>query len=392
MKAYRYKLYTNARRGGLHKTITRFGEVRNYAVKMMELYLKHTGKMLSAFTLSNHVARKKKNPSCATARLVAGLDAQAVQECLGRVYKGYRAFFAHCKKKKNGEVVSSKRVRTPHERKPWKNRSFTLLQCGYRFNEDRSRIRIGGTWYGFHKSRPLNGRIKRVTIKRDWCGDLWIAVLTDWKETVEGSRTGEAAGFDFGLKTFLTGSDGTDIENPQFLKREMKRYRKLSSAFGTKVKGSSQSKKARMARARFLRKIVNRRNDWQWKTAWTLVRRYDVICLETLSIAGMQRHRNWGRKVSDLAYSDFLLKLNYLAERTGKKVVYIDRWTATSQTCHHCGERSPITKDLNVRVWVCPHCGAVLDRDRNAAIIILRVGMSTLGRDAVRLLSVREVA
>ena len=391
MKIYLQKLYSKSRDGNLDKMITRFGLVRNYAVKMMETYYKHFHKGLTAYDISNHIAKKKKR-NCATARMVEGLDAQAVQECIGRVYNGYRNYFQNIKKKRNGEVVAHKRIRKPHERKPWKNRSFTLLQCGYKFNPEYNKIRIMGRWYGFHKSQEIKGKVQRVTVKRDWCGDIWIAVLTDRVETIEGSRTGEAAGFDFGLKTFLTGSDGYDIENPQFLKREMKKDRKLSSEFSTKVKGSHNSRKARRARARFLSRIVNQRNDWQWKTARKLVSMYDVICLETLSIAGMQRHRNWGRKVSDLAYSDFLNKLDYLAAKMGKKVIYIDRFAATSQTCHVCGERNPITKDLNVREWVCPHCGTRHDRDRNAAIVILRVGMSTLGRDEVRLLSAREVA
>ena len=391
MKIYRYKLYSNSQKGNLHSQITRFGEVRNYTVAMMERYYRLFKKRISAYDLSNHVARKKRR-ACVTARLVEGLDAQAVQECIGRVYKGYIAYFNHCRRKKNGEHVEHRRIRKPHERKPCKNRSFTLLQCGYRFNEDWSKIRILGKWYGFYKSQEMKGRVKRITVKRDWCGDIWISVLTDWNEPVEGTRTGQAAGFDFGLKTFLTGSDGTDIHNPQFLKRELKKYRSLSSKYGTKCKGSNNSRKARKARARLLRRINNQRTDWQWKTAWELVKRYDVICLETLSIAGMQRHRNWGRKVSDLAYSEFLNKLDYLASRTGKRIVYIDRFAATSQTCHVCGEKTPITKDMRVREWVCPHCGARLDRDRNAAIVILRVGMSTLGRDEVRLLSAREVA
>lgn len=392
MKVYLQKLYSNARRKGLHKTIDRFGIVRNYAVRMMETYYKVTGKTLSAFTLSNHIAKKKRNPLCKTAKMVEGLNAQAVQECIGRVYKGYQSFFKTLKKKKGGGYVGNKRVRVPRVRKPWKNRSFTLLQCGYKFNDDRSKVRIQGKWYGIFKSQEIKGKVKRVTIKRDWCGDIYIAVLTDWCEQVEVPRTGCAAGFDYGLKTYLVGSDGARIENPQFLRRELDKYRKMSRQFSKKEKGSNNSRKARRARARLLRRIDNQRADWQWKTAWSLIRNYDVICLETLNIAGMQRHRNWGRKVGDLAYSEFLNKLNHLAAKAGKKVVYIDRWAATSQTCHVCGYKNTAVKDMKVREWECPHCHTKHDRDLNAAIVILRVGMSTLGRDEVRLLSAREVA
>ena len=404
MKIYRNKLYSKAKRRGLHEEITRFGEVRNYAVRMMEIYNKlhrkppkgktttrkcADGKILSAYELSNHIARKKKNSKCATAKMVAGLPSQAVQDCIGRVYKGWRHYLTTLKKKRNGEVVEGKRVKKPHKIKPWTNKSFTLLQSGYKFVEDHY-IVIGGKKYGFHKSQMIKGRVKRVTIKRDRCGDLWIAVLTDWNEDMELPRTGRAAGFDFGLKRFLTGSDGFDIECPPFLRNEMKKYRRLSSRVGKKVLGSRNRKKARRALARFLRHITNKREDWQWKTARMLVWRYDIICLETLNIEAMKRL--WGRKVSDMAFSGFVDKLKYLCAKTGRLLVFADRWSPTSQRCSECGAQNPATKDLRVREWGCPHCGKVHDRDRNAAINIYREGMSSLRRGSVRPCSERGVA
>lgn len=404
MKVYRFKMYTKAKEGCLHEEITRFGKVRNYAVKMMEIYNKlhrkpkkgktttrkcADGKVLTAYELSNHIARKKKNPACATAKMVAGLPSQAVQECIGRIFKSWRHYLKTCKEKKSGEVVEGKRVRKPHKIKPWLNRSYTLLQAGYKFVEG-NHIIIGGVKYGFHKSQPINGRVKRITIKRDRCGDIWLVVLTDWNETIEVPRTGNSAGFDFGLKTFLTGSDGYDIRCPLFLTRDMKKYRRLSSQVGRKVLGSRNRKKARVALARFLRHITQKREDWQWKTAWDLIRRYDIICLEDLNIEAMKRL--WGRKVSDLAFSGFVAKLKYLAAKTGRTIVFVDRWSPTSQTCHECGAKNPITKDLRVREWVCPHCGTKHDRDRNAAINIYREGMSSLGLGSVRPSPERGVA
>ena len=389
-------MYSKAREGVLGDEITRFGRVRNYAVKMMEWYNKlhrkpkegetttrkcADGKILSAYELSNHIARKKRNPRCATAKMVAELPSQAVQDCIGRVYKGWRHYLKTCQKKKKGEITGSKRGRKPHEIKPWRNKSFTLLQAGYKFVEDHY-IVIEGRRYGYFKSQPIMGRVKRVTIKRDRCGDMWMCVLTDWNETEEIPRTGRAAGFDFGLHTFLTGSDGFDIECPPFLRNEMKRYRRLSSRVGKKPLGSRNRRKARIALARFLRHISRKRDDWQWKTAWTLVRRYDTICLEDLNIEGMKRL--WGRKVSDLAFYGFVEKLKHLAEKTGRALVFVDRWSPTSQRCHRCGAKNPATKDLRVREWVCPVCGAHHDRDRNAAINIYREGASSLRRGSVR--------
>jgi putative transposase len=235
MKVYKFKAYSKARDGVQDHLITRFGLVRNYAVRMMERYYRLYGKTLSAFELSNHVAKKKKW-NCRTARMVEGLASQAVQECIGRVYKGLRNFFFYCKRKKAGKT--ERRVRPPKMRKASHNKSYTLLQCGYKFNEERNKVRIQGRWYGFHKSQEIKGKVKRLTIKRDRCGDILFIVLTDWNDVQEIPMTGKAAGFDFGLKTFLTRHDGIKIEMPLFYKRSMKELAKAQKRMAKKVKGS----------------------------------------------------------------------------------------------------------------------------------------------------------
>ena len=390
MKVYRYKLYTNAKRGKLKELIYRFGIVRNYAVKMYRIHYKMTGKTLSAYQLSNHIAKAKKNPNRRTAKMVYGLPSQAVQDCVARVDKGYRNFFAYCKRKKKG-VKQAKKVRPPSVRKPSKNLSFTLLQTGYRFSEtEPNKVKIGKKTYGFFKSQELKGKVKRVTVKRDWCGDVWIIVLTDWTESKELPMTGNAAGYDFGLKTFLTRHDGKRIESPQFLKSDMARYRRLSRNLSKKVKGSNNRRKARLELNRFYRKLVNRREEWQWQTARSILNEYDTVCLETLNLDGMKRL--WGRKVSDLCFASFVNKLEYLASVSGKEVVKVDRFYASSQTCSECGYVDKATKDLSVRSWICPKCGAHHDRDINAARNILMEGTSSIGRGSVRPCAERSVA
>ena len=374
MKVYRYKLYTNAKKGELKELIYRFGVLRNYVVKMYQGYYKLTGKSLSAYQLSNHIARAKKNQNRLTAKLVAGLPSQAVQECIARVDKGYKNFFAYCKRKKCGKVIN--RVRPPSVRKPIKNLSFTLLQAGYRFSStEPNKIRIGKKTYGFFKSQELKGKVKRVTVKRDWRGDMWIVVLTDWTEAKGLPMTGEAAGYDFGLKTFLTRHDGKHIEAPQFLKSNLARYRKLSKKLSKKVKGSRNRRKARLELNRFYRHLVNSREDWQWKTARSILNEFDVVCLEYLNLDGMKRL--WGRKVSDLGFASFVNKLEYLSATSGKEVRKVGRFYASSQTCSECGHVNKVTKDLNVREWTCPKCGMHHDRDVNAAKNILLGGISS---------------
>ena len=390
MKVYRYKLYTNAKRGELKGLIYRFGIVRNYAVKMFHGYYKLTGKALTAYTLQKHIAKAKKNTNRRTAKLVEGLPSQAVQECISRVDKWYQNFFASCKRRKSG-VKQAKKVRPPSIRKPSKNMSFTLLQAGYKFSTtEPNKVRVGNKTYGFFKSQELKGKVKRVTVKRDWCGDVWIIVLTDWTEAKELPMTGEAAGYDFGLKTFLTRHDGKCIESPQFLKSNLARYRKLSRNLSKKVKGSRNRRRARLELNRFYRHLVNSREDWQWKTARSILREYDIVCLETLNLDGMKRL--WGRKVSDLGFASFVNKLEYLAAMSGKEVRKVGRFYASSQTCHVCGYVNKATKDLDVREWTCPQCGAHHDRDVNAAKNILLGGASSSWRGHVSPQSERSVA
>ena len=369
MKVYKFKAYSKAKDGVQDRLITRFGLVRNYAVRMMERYYRLYGKTLSAFDLSHHIAKKNKR-NCRTARMVEGLPSQAVQECIGRVYKGLRNFFSYCKRKKAGKTVD--KVRPPKKRKASHNKSYTLLQAGYKI--DGNHIVLQGRRYGYHKSQEINGKVKRLTIKRDRCGDIWFIVLTDWNDAKSIPMTGKAAGYDFGLKTFLTRHDGTKMEMPLFFKKSMKELAKAQKKLAKKVKGSNHRRRARLAVAHLHRRIENQRNDWQWKVARSIIKEFDIICIEDLNLDGMKRL--WGRKVSDYGFGEFVSKLEHLAAKYGKEVRKIDRWYASSQTCSVCGYKNPDTKNLKVREWECPHCGTHHDRDVNAAMNILTAGTS----------------
>ena len=99
---------------------------------------------------------------------------------------------------------------------------------------------------------------------------------------------------------------------------------------------------------------------------------HDIIGVEDLNLKGMQTL--WGRKESDLAYGEFVQILEYVAASAGKKVVKIDRWAPSTKTCSECG--CHVELSLKDRSWVCPHCGAIHDRDINAAINILELALA----------------
>lgn len=300
------------------------------------------------------------------------VGSQAVQDICQRIEKAYQLFFKHNKKG----------VRPPGFKKVRKYKSFTLKQAGYKFLGG-NRVKIGQKVYQYWNSREIEGKIKTLTIKRTPLGELFMVVVVDSINEPEIKfTTGNIAGFDFGLKVFLTCSDGSLIESPQFFKQSLIAIKKANRHHSKKLKGSSNRERARIDLAVRHEDIANRRTDWFWKLAHDLTNRFDVLCFETLNLKGMKRL--WGRKVSDLALRDFLNILEWIAQKKGKQVVYIDQWYPSSKTCSCCGHILE-TLDLSVREWRCPSCQSVNGRDDNAAKNICAVGASTAGLGGVRL-------
>lgn len=235
-------------------------------------------------------------------------------------------------------------------------------QAGYKFLGG-NRIKIRNRVYQYWNSREIEGVVKTVTIKRTPLGELFMVVVVDSSKSVIKVEPSRIAGFDFGLKTFLTVSDGTQIESPQFFKQSLNEIKKASRQHFKKVKGSINRERARKNLVRRHEDVVNRRSDWFWKRASDLTDRFDVLCFETLNLKGMQRL--WGRKISDLAFGGFLQILEWVVKKKDKQIVFIDQWYPSSKTCSNCGH---VLKelDLSIREWRCPSCQSVNGRDHNA--------------------------
>ena len=318
------------------------------------------------------------------------VGSQAVQDIVQRIDRAYQLFFKHHKKAVEARVadrrkgMSTKRgVRPPNFRKRIKYKSFTLKQAGYKFLED-SRLKIGKRIFKFWKSREIEGKIKTITIKRNPLGELFIFVVTDFVDTQVSIMTGKSAGFDFGCKVFLTCSDNSEIKSPLFLKQSLKEVKLSSLNHSRKQKRSNNREKARKHLVRVHEKVANRRRDWFWKLAHELTDKFDYLFFETLNLKGMQRL--WGRKISDLAFAEFLEILDFVATKKGKTVGYIDRWYPSTKTCSECNYVLD-ELDLSERYWVCPSCSTKQGRDSNSSRVIHKVGASTLGLGDVSRLS-----
>lgn len=361
MKAYKFKIYESSRNRHLKRVVNASGVIYNHCIALHKRFYRLFGKHLNCAKLQKHIAKlRKRNPFWMT------VGSQAVQNICQRIDKAYQLFFKHHKRG----------VRPPSFKKVRKYSSFTLKQAGYKFLGG-NRVKIGQRVYQYWNSRDIQGNIKTVTIKRSKLGEMWLIVVTDWtdeKEPISNIKPGKIAGFDFGLKTFLTSSDGEAIQSPQFLKRDLAALKKANRALSRKVKGSANWHRARLHLARVHERIANRRNDWFWKLAHKLTDKYDALFFETLNIKAMQRL--WGRKVSDLAFATFLQILKVVAVKKGKLVACIDRWYPSSKTCSNCGHVHK-SLELSERWWRCPSCQSQNDRDENAAVNIKREGMSS---------------
>ena len=359
---YKYKLYSRCDRNEyLHSEIDAFAQVYNHFVALHKRYYQRFKNYPSKFTLIKHLAKLKK-----TARFGhwCMLPSQALQNVIERIDFGYQKFFA-------------KENKRPPKFRPWfKYKSYTLKQTGYKFLEG-NKVRIGKRVFRYHNSRDFDVEfVKTVTIKRDRIGDLWLCVCAkaeSFKQRLV--KTGKTAGFDFGLKTYLTASDGTKIQSPLFFKRNSRKVKKANRILSRKQKGSNNRHRARLRLARVHRRVANQREAFHWQLARHLCKQYDILCFEKLNIKAMQKL--WGRKISDLGFADFLIILKYVGKKTGKAVIQIKPWLPSSKTCSACGT---VKEDLELRerIFRC-ECGLVLDRDHNAAINIHRWGRPPVG-------------
>ncbi len=359
MKTYKFKLYNSKKNRQLHRQINAAGSIYNHCIALHKRYYKIFGKHLNLYKLMKHIAKLRKR-----IKYWQQVGSQAVQDICQRIDKAYKLFF---KQSKSG-------TRPPNFKKTRKYKSYTLKQAGYKFSEE-NKVRIGKKTYKFSKSREIKGKIKTLTVKRNRLGELFILIVTDYIDESFGVVTGKIAGFDFGLKTFLTASDLKAIKSPLFFNEFRSKLKAASRKLSSKKKGSNNWYKAKDNLNRVHEQISHKRRDWFWKLAHQLTNEYDVLIFEDLNLNGMKKL--WGRKVSDLAFSTFLEILETVANAKGKNVHFIDRFYPSSKTCFDCGYHN---KELSLkdRSWDCPNCGEI-DRDFNAAKNIQREGASSLG-------------
>ncbi len=308
------------------------------------------------------------------------LNSMARQSAAERAWSAINRFYENCKKKvkgKKGFPKFKKHTRSvEYKTSGWKL-SHTRKAITFTDKKNIGTLKLKGTY-------DLNYyQIKQVKRVRLVCrADGYYAQFAiDTDARVETQPTKQIVGIDLGLKYFIADNKGNVEQSPQFYRKSQKQLnranRKKSKKF---VKGKKpQSNNYHKARNRYARKhlrVSRQRKEYCKRVAYCVIQSNDLVAYEDLKVANMVRNRHLAKSISDAGWSTFRAWLEYFGHKYGKVTVAVPPHH-TSQNCSNCGEK--VKKSLSTRTHVCPHCGYIEDRDVNASINILRIGLSTVG-------------
>ena len=358
-KGIKFRIYPNkGQKAFIHQTLgcCRFIYNRGLAMRK-EGYEK--GKKIGYGQTSAMLTELKRQEEFAFLKEV---DSIALQQSLRDLDRGFVNFF---------------QKRASHPTFKSKHNHFQ----SYRTVNQKDNIRIVGRYIklpklGYVKVRQSMevGNIRHVTIEHTPSGK-YFAVLNVEFEPEPRPNQGGTIGIDVGIKTFYSDSNGNTVANPKYLERSMRKLVREQRRLSRREKGSHNRDKQRIRVAKVHEKVTNQRNDFLQKQSTMLVCENQTICIEDLHVKGMIRNHKLAKSIASVSWAKFFEMLEYKAVWYGNEIRKVPTMYPSSQTCSACGYRNPLVKNLRIRIWECPGCHAVHDRDTNAGINILKKGL-----------------
>ncbi|MBW8483855.1 RNA-guided endonuclease InsQ/TnpB family protein [Actinomadura parmotrematis] len=302
------------------------------------------------------------------------VSAVVLQQALADLNAAYRNFFTSLTGERKGRKAAPPRFRSRKDNRQairfTRNANFKILDNG------RLRLpKVGDV--NVHWSRPLPADPSSVAIIKDAAGRYFASfVVRTAHETLPPAEP--EVGIDLGLTHFAVLSDGTKVVSPKFLRRAARKLKRLQQSLSRKQKGSANRRKAAVKVARAHAQVADARRDWHHKLSTQIIRDNQAVYVEDLCVAGLGRTR-LAKSVHDAGWASFTAMLEYKAARYGRTFGRVGRFFPSTRMCSTCGHIAD-KMALSVRAWTCP-CGAVHDRDVNAAINILAAGQAESRND-----------
>lgn len=357
-KGYKFRLYPDkAQRDYFDKC---FGCCRFIWNKMLEdkiAYYEETGESLTVYP-SDY---KSDFP------FLKEVDSSALNYELMHLNTAYKNFF-------RDKSVGFPKFKSKRDR----HKSFSTYNTTNGIRIERFYIRLPKIGLvRMHQSQEIQGEIKTVTVSQVPSGKYYVSMNCEiWYQKLP--KTDKMVGIDLGIKDLVITSSGVVYENPKTIRKYEEQLAKLHRQLAHKVKGSRNYEKQRIKVARLQEKIANIRKDNLHKISHELISDNQVIISEDLNVKGMVKNHCLAKSISDASWYELTRQLAYKSAWTGRIYHKVDRFYASSQICSCCGFKNPEVRDLSIREWICPQCGAHHDRDKNAAVNILNRGIADL--------------